>query len=73
MRVMPTQRTSLNVSLTPELSAFIAAELSSGRYQTASEVVRAALRVFQEVESAKPEPAATVPPRAAPRTRTAGP
>ena len=40
MRAMATQRTSLNVSLTPGLSAFIAAELSSGRYQTASEVVR---------------------------------
>lgn len=70
MRSMPIQRTSLNVSLTPGLSAFIAAELSSGRYQTASEVVRAALRVLQETEHIKPKPAAAVPPRA--RSRTCG-
>lgn len=73
MRAMPTQRTSLNVSLTPELSAFIAAELSSGRYQTASEVVRAGLRVLQDAERAKPGPAGAVPPRAAPRVREAAP
>ena len=64
MRSMPVQRTSLNVSLTPGLSAFIAAELSSGRYQTASEVVRAALRGLQETERMKPKPAAAVPSRA---------
>jgi antitoxin ParD1/3/4 len=66
---MPTQRTSLNVSLTPELSAFIAAQLSSGRYQSASEVVRAALRLFQEAERTKPSAATS--PHAAPRTREA--
>lgn len=45
---MATQRTSLNVSLTPELERFISARVASGRYQTASEVVRAALRLVEQ-------------------------
>lgn len=59
-----------NVYITFELRSFIAAELSSGRHQTASEVVCAALRVLQETERTKPKPAAAVPPRA--RSRTYG-
>ena len=38
------RRAALNVSLTPELVAFVAAQVASGRYASASEVVRAALR-----------------------------
>jgi antitoxin ParD1/3/4 len=38
------RRAALNVSLTPELLAFVAAQVTSGRYASASEVVRAALR-----------------------------
>ena len=72
MRFMPIQRTSLNVSLTPGLSAFIAAELSSGRYQTASEVVRAALRGLQEIERMKPKPTVDVPPRVGSQTCETG-
>jgi antitoxin ParD1/3/4 len=34
----------MNISLTPELEKFIAQEVEGGLYQTASEVVRAALR-----------------------------
>ncbi len=34
----------MNVSLTPELQKFVKKEVSSGLYQTASEVVRAGLR-----------------------------
>ena len=41
---------TLNVSLTPHLEAFIRETLSSGRFQSASEVVRTALRVFEEQE-----------------------
>jgi antitoxin ParD1/3/4 len=48
---MPIQRTSLNVSLTPALEQFIAERVSSGRYQTASEVVRAALRLLEQAEA----------------------
>lgn len=47
---MSIQRTSLHVSLTPELERFVAARVASGRYQTASEVVRAALRLLEQGE-----------------------
>ena len=43
---MPTDQTR-NVSLTAELNAFIRAQVSSGQYQNASEVVRAGLRLLQ--------------------------
>jgi antitoxin ParD1/3/4 len=46
---MPNQ-VSKNVSLTTELDAFITAEVASGRYQNASEVVRAALRIMADHE-----------------------
>jgi antitoxin ParD1/3/4 len=39
-----TKRAALNVSLTPGLVAFVEAQVASGRYASASEVVRAALR-----------------------------
>ncbi|WP_210528525.1 type II toxin-antitoxin system ParD family antitoxin [Rubellimicrobium arenae] len=42
-----TRRAALNVSLTPELVAFVAAQVGSGRYASASEVVRAALRCLE--------------------------
>ena len=45
-------RSSLNVSLTRELTAFIDAQVASGRYRSASEVVRASLRLLQRDESA---------------------
>jgi putative addiction module CopG family antidote len=38
---------TLNVSLTHPLRDFVDREVLSGRYQTASEVVRAALRLLQ--------------------------
>jgi len=38
----------LNVSLTPELEEFIASEVESGRYRSASEAVRASIRLLQE-------------------------
>ena len=44
---MPSKST-LNVSLTPELTAFIAAKVGTGRYQSASEVVREALRLLEQ-------------------------
>jgi antitoxin ParD1/3/4 len=43
-------RTSLNVSLTPELEKFVETRVSSGRYQTASEVIREGLRLLEEQE-----------------------
>ena len=41
---------TLNVSLTPHLEQFIRDTLNSGRYQSASEVVRTALRLLEERE-----------------------
>ncbi|MBI4605565.1 MAG: type II toxin-antitoxin system ParD family antitoxin [Planctomycetes bacterium] len=40
----------MNVSLTPELERFISAKISSGRYGTASEVVREGLRLLETRE-----------------------
>jgi len=38
----------MNVSLTPELEKLVNRKVKSGRYQTASEVVREALRALEE-------------------------
>jgi antitoxin ParD1/3/4 len=43
-------RTSLNVSLTPELDEFVQQRVATGRYQTASEVVREGLRLLEYQE-----------------------
>jgi antitoxin ParD1/3/4 len=43
----------MNVSLTPELEKFVEKEVSSGLYQTASEVVRAGLRRLKEDQEAR--------------------
>ncbi len=40
-------RTTVNISLTPELDAFLQSRVKSGRCQTTSEVVREALRLLQ--------------------------
>jgi antitoxin ParD1/3/4 len=46
-------RTTLNVSLTPELEQFVQSRVASGRYQTASEVVREGLRLLEEREQTR--------------------
>lgn len=43
---MPTR----NVNLTPELDRFVATKIKSGRYENASEVVRAGLRNLERQE-----------------------
>ncbi len=40
----------MNVSLTPELEKYIQNKVESGRYTTASEVVREALRLLEQKE-----------------------
>lgn len=38
----------MNVSLTPELEKFVARKVESGRYQSASEVIREGLRLLDD-------------------------
>ena len=45
-------RQPLNVSLTPELAGYVRAQVASGHYGSASEVVRAALRLLVQTEAA---------------------
>jgi antitoxin ParD1/3/4 len=43
----------MNVSLTPELDRFVVGKVESGRYSSASEVVREALRLLEEHDRAR--------------------
>jgi len=43
----------MNVSLTPELEQFVQAKLKSGRYNSASEIVREALRLLEDQDQAR--------------------
>ncbi len=43
----------MNVSITPELEKFVANKVESGRYTSASEVVREALRLLEEHDGAR--------------------
>jgi len=43
----------MNVSLTPELEKFVSGKVQSGRYNSASEVVREALRLLEQHDSAR--------------------
>ncbi len=43
-------RHTLNVSLTQKLESFVGDRIASGRYQTASEVVREGLRLLERQE-----------------------
>jgi antitoxin ParD1/3/4 len=49
-------RASLNVSLTPELTCYISGLLATGRYRSASEMLRAALRFLQWKEPLEGRP-----------------
>ena len=43
----------MNLSLTPELERFVLSKVQSGRYNSASEVVREALRLLEQHEQAR--------------------
>lgn len=43
----------MNVSLTPELEKFVSGKVASGLYNSASEVVREALRLLEEHDRAR--------------------
>lgn len=53
-------RRTLNVSLTPELEELIADRVGSGRYLSASEVVREGLRLLEERDRLREEALAGV-------------
>ncbi len=59
---MPARNTP-HVSVTPELAAFVGEQIASGSYRTASEVVRAGLRLLADQERQKER-------RRAPRPRS---
>ncbi len=44
----------MNISMTPELETFVRAEVGTGLYQSASEVIREALRRLKEDKERKP-------------------
>ena len=46
------RQTTLNVSLTPTLRKYVHSKVRSGRYESASEVIRDSLRALQEREQA---------------------
>lgn len=50
----------MNVSLTPELERLVNEKVESGLYQTASEVVREALRLLKERDQAREQQLADV-------------
>lgn len=52
---MAVHRTTVNVSITPELDSFLQSRVKSGRYQTTSEVVREALRLLERQEQEREE------------------
>jgi len=41
----------MHVSLTPELDRYVEEKVKTGRYRSASEVIREALRLFQDREA----------------------
>ena len=52
---MAIQRTTVNISITPELDSLLQSRVESGRYQTTSEVVREALRLLERQEQERDE------------------
>jgi antitoxin ParD1/3/4 len=44
----------MNISITPELEKFVEQEVKTGRYESASEVIRAGLRRLKEDKERKP-------------------
>lgn len=53
---MPSKH-AISVSLTEHLDLFVKSELATGRYRTASEVVRAGLRLLEEQIAQRGSPA----------------
>jgi antitoxin ParD1/3/4 len=54
---MPTKQITRNIALTPHFDKFVQSSIDSGRYQSASEVVRDALRLLENREQERQEAA----------------
>jgi antitoxin ParD1/3/4 len=52
---MATRQITRNIALTPHFDRFVQAKVDSGRYQSASEVVRDGLRLLEEREERRPQ------------------
>jgi antitoxin ParD1/3/4 len=57
---MATKQITRNIALTPHFDRFVQSKVESGRYQSASEVVRDALRLLEERESRQTHSLATM-------------
>ena len=53
------RNSSMNVNLTPALEKLVRAKAKAGRYDSASEVVREALRIMEEREARRSTPVST--------------
>ena len=62
---------NMNVSLTEELGEFVKAKVSSGRYTSASEVVREALRIMEQTSRGSRRPTACAPAQGRARLKAA--
>jgi len=51
MEISEIEGQTMNVSLTPELEEFVAKLVETGRFRSASEVVRSAIRLLQDLEA----------------------
>jgi antitoxin ParD1/3/4 len=65
------RKSTLNVSLTPALLSYVKARVKSGRYESASEVVRESLRVLEVFEKLRGKTLAQVDEAAPARSRRA--
>ena len=65
---MPIRKTR-NVSLTPEMETFIDSRVASGRFRSATEVVRAGLRLLEEDERGREALRLAEPAKAARKLR----
>jgi antitoxin ParD1/3/4 len=53
---MATKQITRNIALTPHFDRFVQSKVDSGRYQSASEVVRDGLRLLEEREERRAHP-----------------
>jgi antitoxin ParD1/3/4 len=57
---MATKQTTRNIALTPHFDKFVRDKIESGRYQSASEVVRDSLRIMEQHEQERQQALADV-------------